>query len=281
MHDDPKALLVEGALPAYHAFIDSIRNPIAGKNQDLRLAKEAASALYHLREHLAWARVKPYPADIEACTDYHLLGDVVNVLKHGGPRREGAVALATDIYELVVLTEYEDGQGPYQDAIKQVEVKLKDGSVRNVEDVLRNVLNMWIAHYQARGLLTDMRPALPVAHEIPSRVSASSAAQLDYRAVRGVRFEVSFRLQKYNYTTGQIDAVDMTGCQYEFSIRRPVEVALAMTDEHTGEVAEKTFLLSSDEEACYESLKTDQERKAYIDSLLPKYARLAQQSRPS
>lgn len=275
MHDDPKALFIESALSAYNAFIESIRRPVTGKNQDLRLAREAAVALYHLREHLSWTRGKSFPPDIDACADYHLLEDVVNVLKHGGPRREGNVASATDIYELVVFTEYEDAQGPYQDAAKRVEVKLKDGSVRDMEEVLRNVFNMWIANYQKQGVSLDLSPSVPPVNQIPARTSASGGARLDLRPTAGVRLQHSFRRQKYNYATGQIEGLDMTGHKYQFTVREPLEAILLMTNNLTGEVVEKVFRLSVDEQDQYESLKSDDQRAAYLDSLKMQYARRA------
>ena len=40
---------------------------------------------------------------------------------------------------------------------------------------------------------------------------------------QGLRFNRSFRFQKFNYATGRIEAVDITGHEYEFSIYEPVE----------------------------------------------------------
>ena len=47
----------------------------------------------------------------------------MNGLKHGRPRRESDIVRATDIYEVAILTEYEDADGPYQDISKAVEVE--------------------------------------------------------------------------------------------------------------------------------------------------------------
>ena len=53
-------------------------------------------ALFHLREHVLWAKGKRWPAFLAACPEYVLLQDVVNVLKHWA-RHDGQVAKPTDI----------------------------------------------------------------------------------------------------------------------------------------------------------------------------------------
>ena len=57
-----------------------------------------------------------------------LLQDVVNVFKHGAASRW--TGRHTDIYETKVLTEYEDAEGPYQDAEKEVTIQLRDRRFR-------------------------------------------------------------------------------------------------------------------------------------------------------
>ena len=273
MHDDPKALFLEGALPAFDAYVASVQGTIAGRNKDLRLAKDAALALFHLREHLPWTRGKPWPVELEACADYALLEDIVNVFKHGGPRREGAVAVATDVYELTLVTEYQDALGPYRDTSRIVEVKLKDGSVRNLEDVLRTVLNMWIASFQTQGLLSEMSARSPRVHQVPSRRNALGSARLDYELTQGVGSTMSIRRQRYNHATGQVEGVDMTDHGYVLNIGKPVEATIRLTHNATGERIEQAVQLSIDEQVMYEALKTTDKRDEYLRSLAPKYAR--------
>jgi hypothetical protein len=208
-----------------------------------------------------------------------LLEDIVNGLKHGRPRREGDIVRATDIYEITILTEYEDDDGPYQDVSKVVEVKLKNGSVRNLEDVLTTVVNMWIMNFQAQGLLSGRRPIAPRAHQVPPRKTVSGAAPLDYAMTQGVRFKALMRRQKYNYATGQVEGLDMTDHRYVFSIRKPLEATLVMRNNATGQVIERTVQLSADEQVSYEGLKTEEERDQFMNSLKSKYARQVLESK--
>jgi hypothetical protein len=96
MFDDLEAQCFEDVLRAYHAFIESLKSDVAGQSRDLRLAKNAALALFHLREHAPWAKGRSWPVFLSACPEYVVLQDVVNVFKHG-PRRNGQVASPTVI----------------------------------------------------------------------------------------------------------------------------------------------------------------------------------------
>lgn len=53
---------------------------------------------------------------------------------------------------------------------------------------------------------------------------------------KGERFRVQYRRQKYNYATGQVEPVDITGHNYEMNIYRPpgLELELAMTHNESG-----------------------------------------------
>src|SRR5436190_14984256 len=160
MFDDLEAQFFENLLPAYNAFVQSLKSDTAGMNADLRLAKDAALALFHLREHVSWAKGKVWPAFLAASPEYVLLQDIVNVFKHG-PRRDGQVAKPTDIFETTVITRYEDADGPYHVAEKEVTVQLRDGSSRDLKVLLRAVLDLWISEFKARGLLVNFEAAPP------------------------------------------------------------------------------------------------------------------------
>src|SRR5690349_21157379 len=168
MFDDLEAQFFENVLPAYKAFIQSLTGDSAGLNADLRLGKDAAIALFHLREHVPWARGKSWPSFLSSCPEYVLLQDVVNAFKHG-PRRDGQVASPSDIYETTVLTDYEDAEGTYHHAEKEVTIQLRDGSRRDMKTVLRAVLVMWITEFKARGLLRNFESPAPEPHVIPTR----------------------------------------------------------------------------------------------------------------
>ena len=252
--------------------MESLKSDTAGLNSDLRLGKDAALALFHLREHVPWAKGKPWPSFLNTCPTYVLLQDIVNVFKHG-PRRDGQVAKPTDIYEASAMTDYEDTDGTYHHAEKEVTIQLRDGSLRDMKTVLETVLEMWIAEFKARGLLARLEPAKPQTPVIPTRATASGAAPMNLTMLPGLRFTRSFRRQKFNYATGRIEPVDITDHKYQFSICEPVEADIVMTNNVTGQKVEGTVQLSAEETIHYRALKTDEERKAFEATLAPKYAR--------
>jgi hypothetical protein len=140
---------------------------------------------------------------------------------------------------------------------------------------------MWIANFQAQGLLSGMRPIAPRVHQVPPRKTVSGAARLDYAMTRGVRFNAVMRRQKYNYATGQVEVLDITDHRYVFSIHKPLEATLVMTNNVTGEVIERTVQLTADEQVTYEGLKTEQERDQFMNSLKFKYGRQVLESKES
>lgn len=280
MFDDLEAQFLENVLPAYNAFSTSLKSNTAGQNSDLRLGKDAALALFHLREHVPWAQGQQWPPFLTGCPEYVLLQDIVNVFKHG-PRREGQVAKPTDVYELIVLTEYEDLVGPFQKVTKEITVELRDGSVRDLKALLKRVLGMWISEFKARGLLTRLEPPSPEPEIMPTRDADHGGGRLNLEILQGLRFNSSFCRRKFNYATGQVEPVDITGHTYEFSVDRLVEAGFILTNSRTGQRIEGTVHLSPEESAHYRSLQSDEGRKAFEASLAPKYASmiLAQEHR--
>ena len=55
---------------------------MAGMNTDLRLAINAAGALYHFREHLPAGQRPTRSALVAVCPDYALAGDIITAAKH-------------------------------------------------------------------------------------------------------------------------------------------------------------------------------------------------------
>jgi hypothetical protein len=271
MFDDLEAHFLEGVLPAYDAFVQSLKSDTAGLSKDLRLGKDAALALFHLREHVPWARGKQWPAFLTACAEYALLQDIVNVFKHG-PRRDGQIAGPSDIYETIVLTDYEDADGIYGHPEKEVTIQLRNGSVSDMNAVLSAVLDVWIAEFKARGLLLRLEWAKRHTVVIPPRSVVSGAAPINIAVLQGLRANLTLRRQRFNYATGKIEPIDITGHEYVFSVYEPIEANITLTNAE-GQRIEGIVQLSAEDATHYQGLKTDSERKAFEAELAPKYAR--------
>jgi hypothetical protein len=163
-----------------------------------------------------------------------------------------------------------DTDGAYQHERKTVEVALVDGSTRELKDILRSVLDMWIAELKAMGLLARLQPAAPPeAGGIPPRQTSSGAGKMNLVARKDLRFRVNYRRQKYNHTTGQVEPIDITGHNYRMNIYRPpeLEVEIAMVHDETGRRIERTVRLSDEEAAAYRALKTDAERAQFGNAI--------------
>jgi hypothetical protein len=271
MFDDLEALFMENVLAAYNEFSQSLSSDTSGHNNDIRLGINAAVALYHLREHFPAAARKTRAQLAAACSDYDILGDVVNAAKHKAlTHRPPQVAAASDIYEEIAYTLYQDQEGDYWDAEKMVTVKLIDGSTRNLRDILTNVLNMWIDEFHARGALLSLSKVVSPLKGIPQRRSKSGAFGMSLEPIFGIRFLHRMRLQRYNYLTGLVEPFRDVK-EATFSIYKPptytVEVALQLI---TGEIIRKDIPLTDDESLAYYRIETDEERSRFIEQLAQK-----------
>ena len=93
MFDDLTAYYHENVVASFIEYLDICNDGVAGRSRDLRAALAAASALFHLREHLPTGSLSR--TDVERfCPDYALLGDVVNASKHKALHRAACMSHA-------------------------------------------------------------------------------------------------------------------------------------------------------------------------------------------
>jgi len=278
MFDDLSAYFHENVWESYQNFVKSKKSIKAGKSCDLRLAVDAATALYHLREHIPQRQRKSRAKLAKLCPDYDLLGDVVNAAKHntltkGNPQ----IVSAEDIFEQVTSTLYKDEKGDYWHGEKSVFVRLKDGSVRDLYEVLTNVLNMWLKELHDLGVIGHVDPIEIKDEGIPPRSSESGAAPLDLEIIQGVRFIHNMRLQKYNYETGKVEPMDLTGAEIKFRVYKPsFDLNIALKNEKTGEEIIKTISLSEEQSQRVLKLSSDEERDAFVMEIAKEHGILPQ-----
>lgn len=270
MFDDLTAYFHENVESSFKDYRDVKQLGTAGRSRDIKTALIAATSLYHLREHLPAGYSLTRAAISSQCSDYGLLGDIVNASKHrslthGTPQ----ISDATQIEECVVLTEYQDEQGPYRCVEKTVQVRLLDGSKRDVLEVMTNVMNFWQRYLHSIGVIAaPQNYTIPNASEPKSR-SECADSRLDLEMVRGLRFRLTGLLQKYNYDTGKIEPTDLTGADVRFSIfpRVPLNIELSLKNEATGQQFAKTITLSEDESEVLNHLTTEEEKQRYAEGL--------------
>ena len=74
--DDLRAYFYENVVATFNAYFEVKRNGLYGASRDLRAAIVAATALYHLREHIPTAHQESRAELAQICPDYDLLGDI-------------------------------------------------------------------------------------------------------------------------------------------------------------------------------------------------------------
>lgn len=273
MFDDLTAYYCEYVVSAYIYYRDIKRSGTAGSSRDIRNAIIAASALFHLREHLPMPNQPTRPATEKLCPEYGLLGDIVNAAKHKSisqktPHGSPLLTDATQIGEQIVITEYLDDEGPYRFAEKTVIVKLSDGSERDLFEVLTIVMNYWENYLYSSGILSSIRTFSNDSNKHPRTRVECEENRLDFEIVKGHRFHQSMLLLRFNYQTGAVEPIDLTGSQVKFNMYKPnYEIDLSLTHDASGKKFKKTITLSEDEGVAVSKCKTDEERQTYINSL--------------
>jgi len=273
MYDDLSAYFHENVVPSYQEFVESIGDGSSGLSEHLRAAINAATVLYHLREHLPQAHQKSRQQVASTCPDYDLVADIVNASKHGElTRGNPQISKAEDIQELTILTKYEDDLGEYFGSEHAVVVRLTNGSTRNVGEILTNIINYWGAEFHAIGILSNSmsfdykRPIHPLTREEVEK------QKNNLKMIQGVRFRYAMKLQEYNYETGTVSPIDLTGSEIKFRIYQPPKHTLVVNLEHneTGNVISRELELSHEEYEKLENMRSENEKQRYLMSLANK-----------
>ena len=274
MFDDLAAYFYEHVVQSFDEYHDAKRSGISGRSRDVRAATAAASALFHLLDHLPTESGMSRTKAERLCSDFGVLADIANTSKHRSitkPTPHGAPLLksAADLTEEIVITEYCDHDGPYQHAEKRVVAKLTDGSTRDVLEILTNVMNFWQGHLYEKGVVAKPRTYTVVSADGPMARTEANNGRIDFLITPGLRFAGSLRLQKYDYVTGKPEPIDLTDCKAQLQFRTPqqYEVDLSITHESSGTTLKRTIKLTAEESQVFESLRTDEERNAYINGL--------------
>lgn len=89
-----------------------------------------------------------------------------------------------------MITIYRDDFGEYTDARKPVELKLPDGEIRDLRQVLVSVIGFWMDYLTERGItVLPERPEYPTRTEPLAREDCSEAG-LKMTAKKGLRFRL-------------------------------------------------------------------------------------------
>jgi hypothetical protein len=168
-----------------------------------------------------------------------------------------------DIGEEVVITRYEDKDGPYRHVYTQVVARLTDGSKRDLFEVLTNVVNFWIGELHHKGLISKSYPLYrlePIQQPIARRDSHFQLPTLEI--VQGLPVGVRFLYQRYDYAKVIVEPVDLTGAKATirgYAEAPPWEFVMSLTQDSTGRVFERVVSLTQEESKIFDILTTPDE----------------------
>lgn len=281
MFDDLNEYYHENVVLSFIEYRDICYDGIIGRSRDLRAALNAASALFHLREHLPKGSLSR--ADVERiCPDYALLGDIVNVSKHKilnskTPHGTPLVADAENLGERVIIIEYEDDLGNYRYIQKTVVVKLTDGSERNLLEILTNVINFWESHMLTQGVLSKVHV---FTHDADIRYRTRDecgAIRLNCELVQERRFRQTIQLLRFDKTTGKAKPIDLSGSKAELRLYKPkYDIELSLIHNASGKTFKTGITLTEEESLILSRMSSDQERQEYVNGLPAAQAALQQ-----
>lgn len=275
------AFFYETVLIPYNEYKTVRQERNSGSRNDWNAAITASTRAYHLREHLPDQYKKSYSDLVAICADYALLRDVANASKHNHlTRGDAQIASADSIREWVVITMYHDDSGEYKNATKSIEITLKDGTTRELFDVLTNVVNMWIAFFNAAGV---SKRVAPFPHENRNRVITREEANgsMDLTVIQGLSFQPAYKIQKYNYEKGLPEPVDLSGGTVSFSVYDPrkmkTEVEFRMISPE-GKNYVGSVELDQDEKNEFYSIADEKKKQEFMQKIMQRRGELVLRS---
>lgn len=213
---------VQHVLPSYREFFELREKNEFGVNDLVRHAVNAATALYHLREHIT---PSPSVASLVAsCPDYDLVRAIANVAKHHHvDRHQPQISHAEQIREMAVVTRYRDAEGEYSSSQVEVVATLDSGAQRRVAQVLFNVMTMWCRWLRQAGVIDVPDPKVRI---FDGHVPRRERRELPLRIMQGEEWKTLWQLQRFNYEKGLAEPIELTGAQMTFRVFKPLTLVL-------------------------------------------------------
>ena len=183
---------------------------------DAKRAVNLAISLYHMTDHMP---TKEFDRWYRECQSLLLVQNIANIYKHNGldlnrpqyRRRPPLVTTSDAVWQTLVITMYEDKQGPYSIAYKEVMVTLDDGSEKELTPVLFGVFNFWIDELDKLGSRTVPHVPIPDRSKIQGRDSKGKEGDIEIFMVNGEEIRRKVLVRKYDYSLGQPVPYDFEG----------------------------------------------------------------------
>lgn len=259
---------------AYDEYVTVKHDGEMFNGRDRRVSLNAATALYHLREHVPHDLRKSRAALAKQCPDYDLLGDIVNAAKHNNlTLGQPQVISSEKIVEVLVCTTLSDQDGEYAHHEKAVEVELVDGSTRDLYDVLTNAVNMWLNELHRIGAI-DQREPLRMRRIFP--ISRDDAVSASLGLTKGYRWQQRFRMQRYDADSGEVVPVDLSSYEkLTFTIKKPPTFTIELNDA-SGVQTSSELQLTAEQASTLKKIGDPDRRREYLLQVAQKQGLLEQ-----
>jgi hypothetical protein len=180
-----------------------------------------------------------------------------------------------------VTTIYKDELGEYYNSVKEFKLHLKDGTSRDLSEVLTNSINFWCDYLNAQNVGPKFAP-FPMPNAIKPLARAECRSNANMIITKGLKFGPAiFQLQRYNYSTGAVEPINLTGYEPIAKAFKPKhEIVLGLQNQLTGEQVQETITLDPDQSKEFDALTSDEERQKYLSKLpevISAYVRLVSQ----
>ena len=149
-------------------YRDGLEDGIFGFNvdTDIKRAINFAASLYHTCDYMP---TRDFDRWYRECSDLFLLQNIANVYKHNGldvsrlqyKKRPPLVTITDSVWQTLVITIYEDEQGEYSIAHKEVMVTLDNKSEIELTPLLYSVFNFWINELKKLNINTTPYATIP------------------------------------------------------------------------------------------------------------------------
>ena len=274
MFDDLPSLFYNNVVLAYDRYVSIRDGTTWGHDRHTRSALDAATALFHFREHLPQEYKKQRAQVVAECADYRLVADVANAAKHRTltnrtSEGEPLVKSAEDVEEITIVTCYEDEDGEYTDATTRIFVNCSDGTKRSLDIALTNVLNYWGSELKRLGIISSYAERNAAEQPGSRFFSRSEARSQTKEIVQGLRMKQSVQLLRFDASKGCAVPIDLTGAKLEYKIYKPgYSIAIQVKSPSLEEPIKCAIELTEEQSLTVAGLKTKAERTSYINAII-------------
>ena len=191
-------------------YRDGLEDGIFGFNidTDVKRAINLATSLYHMTDHMP---TREFDRWYQECPNLLLVQNIANIYKHNGldvnrrqyKKNPPLVSTSDSVWQTFVITMYEDEQGTYSIAHKEVVVTLDDKSERELTPILFNVFNFWIDELKGLGISTVSPVSIPDRDKIQDRNSKGKEGDFRMVMANGEEVKRTFLVRKYDYNLGK------------------------------------------------------------------------------